>query len=55
MDFFPLKSTPHPDRPTTRDAIASKKVQNFVNYVNLPVTQPPVDGLMPDFAWWKQM
>ena len=29
--------------------------QSLVLYVNLPVTQPPVDGLMPDFAWWEQM
>ena len=29
--------------------------QSSILYVNLPVTQPPVDGLMPDFAWWEQM
>ena len=29
--------------------------QSSILYVNLPITQPPVDGLMPDFACWEQM
>ena len=29
--------------------------QSLVLYVNLPVTQPPVDEMSRDFAWWEEM
>ena len=29
--------------------------QSLILYVNLPITEPPVVGLMPAFACWKQM
>ena len=54
--YFEKKDEIAVQRQLLRETLKQKGgCQSSILYVNLPVTQPPVDRLIPDFAWWEQM